>query len=69
MTPEQQGDYFVRAIQYTDANYPYVPVMFWYKERAQPNDSDIHEQGLALLDADLGERPVYARLKAFLTGG
>jgi polysaccharide biosynthesis protein PslG len=69
VTPEQQGDYFVRAIQHTAVNYTYVPVMFWYKERAEPNNSDVHEQGYALLNADVTDRPVYTRLKAFLTGG
>jgi hypothetical protein len=69
VTPEQQGDYFVRAIQYTAANYPYVLVMFWYKERAQPGSSNVHEEGYALLNDDLTERPVYTRLKTYLTGG
>jgi hypothetical protein len=68
VTPEQQGDYFVRAIQYTTTNYPSVQVMFWYKERAQPGSLNIHEEGYALLNGDLTPRPVYARLKTFLTG-
>ncbi len=67
VTPEQQGDYFVRAIQYTQLNYPYVPVMFWYKERALPGGSDVHLEGYALLNSDLSERPVYGRLKSFLS--
>jgi hypothetical protein len=68
VTAEQQGDYFVRAIQYTTAHYPYVPVMFWYKERARPGGSSVHEEGYALLNDDLTERPVYTRLKSFLVG-
>jgi hypothetical protein len=66
VTAEEQGDYFVRAIQYTVANYPYVPVMFWYKERAQAGSGNVHEEGYALLNGDLSERPVYTRLQTFL---
>jgi len=68
VTPAQQGDYFIRAIKYTQTNYPYVPVMFWYKERAQPGSTNVHEEGYALLNADLSERPVYSALKSFLVG-
>jgi hypothetical protein len=68
VTPEQQGDYFVRALQYTQANYPYVPVAFWYKERARPGDTNVHQSGYGLLNDNMTERPVYTRLKAFLTG-
>lgn len=68
VTPAQQGDYFIRAIKYTQTNYPYVPVMFWYKERAQPGSTNVHYEGYALLNADLSERPVYSALKSFLVG-
>jgi hypothetical protein len=68
VTAEQQGDYLVRSIAYTKANYPYVPVMFWYKERAYPGSTDVHLEGFALMDADLTERPVLARLRSYLTG-
>ena len=68
VTPEQQADYFIRAIRYTTANYAYVPVMFWYKERARPGSGDAHQEGYALLNGDLSRRPVYTRLKSFLTG-
>ena len=44
-------------------NYPYVPVMFWYKERPHPAGTDVHLEGYGLLDANLGERPAYAALK------
>jgi hypothetical protein len=69
VTPQQQGDYFVRAIEYTQANYPYATAMFWYKERANPGGTNVHEEGYALLNADLSERPVLAILRAYLTGG
>jgi hypothetical protein len=67
VTPEQQGDYLVRAMRYTQAHYPYVPVMFWYKERARPG-GDAHQEGYALLNSNLSERPVYKALKNFLSG-
>lgn len=66
VTPEQQGDYLARAVRYSKANYPYVPLMFWYKERARAGD-DAHQEGYALLNTDLSERPVYVALKNFLT--
>jgi polysaccharide biosynthesis protein PslG len=65
VSPEQQGDYLVRAIRYTQAHYPYVPVMFWYKERANPQGTDAHQEGYGLLNADLSERPVYEALTGY----
>jgi hypothetical protein len=67
LSEEQQADYLVRAIRYAEANYSYVPVMFWYKERAQ-GGSDVHQDGYALLNGDLSRRPVYDALKNYLTG-
>jgi hypothetical protein len=65
-TSAQQGDYLVRAHQYTKANWPYVTAMFWYKEMASPGGTDVHEEGFALLDSNLTERPVYSALRAYL---
>jgi hypothetical protein len=42
--------------------------MFWYKERAYPGSQDVHEEGYALLDSNLSERPVYWALKSYLVG-
>jgi hypothetical protein len=64
----QQGDYLVRAHRYAKANWPYVGAMFWYKELATPGSTNVHEEGYALLDSNLAERPVYGALKAYLTG-
>ena len=64
VTPEVQADYLVRAVHYTAANYPYVPVMFWYKERTQPGGSDAHQDGYGLLRSDLSPRPALAALQA-----
>ncbi len=67
VTPEQQGDYFIRALEYTRKNYPYVRVAIWYKERARPGD-ELHQDGFGILNSDLSERPAYWRLKTYLTG-
>jgi polysaccharide biosynthesis protein PslG len=66
VTPEEQANFFIRSIEYTKRNYPYVPVMFWYKERANPSGSDVHLEGYGLLDAGLGERPVLGALRDYL---
>jgi polysaccharide biosynthesis protein PslG len=68
VTQAQQADYLLRAIGYTQANYAYVGVMFWYKERARPGSADVVQEGYGLLEADFRERPVYTALKRFLTG-
>ena len=54
-------------IEYARANWPYVEVMFWYKERANPSVQTVHLEGYALLNPDLSERPVYQALKTYLT--
>jgi polysaccharide biosynthesis protein PslG len=67
VTPEQQGDYAVRALRYAQMNWPYVTTAFWYKELAC-GCADVHLDGYALLRADLTEKPVYAALKQLLVG-
>ena len=68
VTAQQQGDFLVRAHQYATAHWPYIGAMFWYKERAYPGGQDGHEEGYALLDSNLAERPVYWALKSYLVG-
>ena len=68
VTPQQQGDYLVRAHRYATASWPYVGAMFWYKELAYPGGTDVHEEGYALLNSDLTERPAYWSLKSYLVG-
>jgi polysaccharide biosynthesis protein PslG len=68
VTQAEQADYLIRAIQYTGTNYPYVPVMFWYKERSNPGGSDVHQEGYGFLNADLSERPVLGALRSYLLG-
>ena len=67
VSPAVQADYIVRAHQYAKANWPFVGAMFWYKEIAYPGSTDVHEEGYALLDSDLAERPVYGALRSYLT--
>jgi polysaccharide biosynthesis protein PslG len=67
VTPAQQADYAVRALRYTRAHYPYVGLMFWYKERASPLGTDVVQEGYGLLNADVSERPVYDALEMHLT--
>lgn len=65
VTEQEQGDYLVRAIKYTEANYPNVTNMFWYNERNRTN-TDIQNSNYGLLYSDLSEKPAYATLKNFL---
>jgi chitodextrinase len=62
VTAQQQADYAIRALNYTKANYPYVEVAFWYKERSQPGGTNLHHEGFGLMNADLSVRPVYTAL-------
>ena len=66
VTPEEQANFFIRSIDFTKRNYPYVPVMFWYKERTDPTGDDVHLEGYGLLDANLGERPILGALRDYL---
>jgi polysaccharide biosynthesis protein PslG len=66
VTPEEQAAFFIRSIEYTKRNYPYVPVMFWYKERTNPSGGNVHLEGYGLLDGDLDERPILGALRDFL---
>jgi hypothetical protein len=68
VTPAQQGDYLVRALEYARVHYPYVQVAIWYKERRHPAGPSAHEEGFSLLGARLAETPAYSRARAYLTG-
>jgi hypothetical protein len=65
VTAEQQADYFVRAIKFIGANYPYVKKIFWYNERNQ-DAGKIQLDNYGLLHRDLSPKPVYNRVKNFL---
>lgn len=67
VTPEQQADYLERALRYVAARWPRVPVVFWYKEIPYPGSSNVHEEGYALMDYDLTERPAYRAARRVLT--
>ncbi|MBA2475145.1 MAG: cellulase family glycosylhydrolase [Actinobacteria bacterium] len=66
VTGEQQADYLVRMIRYTRDNFPYVPVMIWYKERAWTGE-EAHWAGYALLDSELRPRVAYWWLQWYYT--
>ena len=67
VTPDQQGQYLVRAIQYTKVHYPYVSNMFWYGERNRTG-TDAQNANYGLLTNDLSEKPAYRALKNYLAG-
>jgi hypothetical protein len=66
VTSDQQADYFVRAVKYVRNNFPYVKKMFWYNERNQ-EAGKIQLDNYGLLKRDLSPKPVYTRIKSFLT--
>ena len=66
VTAEQQADYMVRAIKYVAENHPYVKKMFWYNDRNQ-DAGKIQLDNYGLLNRDLSPKPVYTRVKNFLT--
>jgi hypothetical protein len=68
VTRAQQGRYFVRAVKYTARRFPYVGVMFWYKERAHPQGTDAHLEGFALMDARGRPKPALRAVRAYLRG-
>jgi hypothetical protein len=69
-----QADYLVQAIDYARSNWPWLGVMFVYKERSWPLDGSEpmwafrQEQGYGLLREDGSVRPVYKALKRRITG-
>jgi len=71
VTEAVQADYSVRAINYVRTNFPWLGVMFFYKERTFADDGtwpSIQEQGYGLIRADGSVRPVYTALKLRITG-
>ena len=71
VTEAVQADYSVRTINYVRTNFPWLGVMFFYKERTFADDGtwpSIQEQGYGLIRADGSVRPVYTALKQRITG-
>jgi hypothetical protein len=66
VTEQQQGDYFVKSIQYVMANYPYVENMIWYNDRVR-TDSDIQTNNYGLLRNDLSSKPAYTTISQYLS--
>ena len=66
VTPAQQAEYAVRAIDFVRANFPYVTNMFWYRDRnGASGDAQLDNYGL--LNRDLSTKPVYDALRSRLT--
>jgi len=55
-------------VRYTRDNFPYVPVMIWYKERSWPGENE-HWSGYALLDSNLTPSIAYWWLQWYYTYG
>ncbi|MEA3055966.1 MAG: polysaccharide biosynthesis protein PslG, partial [Actinomycetota bacterium] len=67
VTEAQQGDYFVRSINWFAQRHPYVTNVFWYNDR-QKATGDPQEDGYGLLRRDLSDKPAYTAIKSFLSG-
>jgi hypothetical protein len=67
VTPQQQADYTVRAIQLVRSRYPYVTNMILYNERDRAT-GDVQLDNYGILHRDLSEKPVYAAVRDYLSG-
>ena len=67
VTKDQQADYLVRTLVYLEKNFPQVKKVFWYNERNR-NTGHLYLDNYGLLSRRLRPKPVYDRLKNFLTG-
>lgn len=67
VTAAEQGDYFVRAVKYVAANYPYVTNVFWYEERNNTS-GNVQLDNYGLLNHDLTPKPAYDAIKTYLGG-
>jgi hypothetical protein len=66
-----QADFSVRAINYARTNYPWLGVMFFYKERSFPDNGtwqSIQAEGYGILNTTGTPRQVYTALKQRITG-
>ncbi|MDP9068351.1 MAG: cellulase family glycosylhydrolase [Actinomycetota bacterium] len=68
VTEAQQGDYFVRTIEYVTQRHPYVTNIFWYNERNR-DSSDVQLANYGLLRRDFSDKPAYTAIKGYLTSG
>jgi polysaccharide biosynthesis protein PslG len=67
VTPQQQADYAIRAIQLVRSRYPYVTNMILYNERNRAT-GDVQLDNYGILHRDLSEKPVYTALRSYLSG-
>jgi polysaccharide biosynthesis protein PslG len=71
VTEAMQADYSVRTINYVRSNFPWLGVLFFYKERSFADNGtwqSIQAEGYGLIRADGSVRPVYTALKQRITG-
>ena len=61
-----QADYYVRALAYARANFPYVGVAFWYTARNESTDPCSNSGNYGLFRNDLSDKPVYLAAKQYL---
>jgi hypothetical protein len=67
VTPTQQGDFLVRALQLAATTMPYVTHLFWYTDRDY-TAGNVQNSNYGLLDRDLKPKPAYAAVRAYLLG-
>ena len=67
VTKDQQADYLIRTLKYLEGNFPQVEKVFWYNERNR-NTGHLYLDNYGLLWRNLSPKPVYKRLKNYLTG-
>ena len=64
VTPEQQGDYLVRALKLAAATMPYVTHLFWYTDRDMAGEGT-QNGNYGLVRADLSPKPVLQAVSAY----
>jgi polysaccharide biosynthesis protein PslG len=62
VTPEQQADYLVRALDLIERTMPFVPAVFIYRDRDAAEVED-HVDGFGLLTYDLHPKPALEALR------
>ena len=65
VTPQQQADYLVRAVELARVAYPYVDHLFWYNARDR-SDTDLHSNSYGVMRTDLSPKPALTALAAYL---
>ncbi len=56
---QTQARYAAEALTLLGEDFPYVRVAFWYKDAANDESTDVHQEGYAMLDEERRPRPVW----------